>query len=107
VIDRPDQLEVGDVRSTPRGTRSGPWFDRRIAAKGFELLEFLLMNAGRVLTRRHAHRSHLGPELLRRHEDPRRPHQSACAAKVESDPATPTRIVTVRGVGYRYEKARV
>ena len=25
-------------------------------------------------------------------------------AKIEPDPATPTRIVTVRGVGYRYEK---
>jgi two-component system response regulator RegX3 len=27
-------------------------------------------------------------------------------AKVEDDPSTPTRVVTIRGVGYRYEKPR-
>jgi two-component system response regulator RegX3 len=27
-------------------------------------------------------------------------------SKIEADPAHPTRIVTVRGVGYRYERPR-
>ena len=31
-------------------------------------------------------------------------HIKRLRAKVEVDPANPTRIVTVRGVGYRYER---
>jgi len=31
-------------------------------------------------------------------------HIKRLRAKLETDPANPTRIVTVRGVGYRYEK---
>ena len=31
-------------------------------------------------------------------------HVKRLRAKVEDDPGHPTRIVTVRGVGYRYEK---
>jgi two-component system response regulator RegX3 len=30
-------------------------------------------------------------------------HVKRLRAKIEPDPAVPTRIVTVRGVGYRYE----
>jgi len=32
-------------------------------------------------------------------------HVKRLRAKVEDDPGRPERIVTVRGVGYRYEKA--
>ena len=45
--------------------------------KEFELLEMLLRNAGRVLTRDAAHRPGLGLGLRRRHQDPRRPRQAA------------------------------
>ena len=31
-------------------------------------------------------------------------HVKRLRSKVETDPANPTRIVTVRGVGYRYEE---
>jgi two-component system response regulator RegX3 len=31
-------------------------------------------------------------------------HVKRLRSKVEEDPAAPERIVTVRGVGYRYEK---
>ena len=51
-IDRPDQLEVGDVRVDT--ARHEVWVRGDIVAlplKEFELLEFLLTNAGRVLTR--------------------------------------------------------
>jgi two-component system response regulator RegX3 len=34
-------------------------------------------------------------------------HIKRLRAKVEDDPSRPSRIVTVRGVGYRYEKPRV
>jgi len=34
-------------------------------------------------------------------------HVKRLRTKVEEDPGHPTRIVTVRGVGYRFEKPRV
>ena len=45
--------------------------------KEFELLELLLRNAGRVLTRHAADRPGLGQRLRRRHQDPGRPRQAA------------------------------
>ena len=74
--------------------------------KEFELLELLLTNAGRVLTRDVLIDRIWGPNYF---GDTKTldVHIKRLRAKVESDPASPTRIVTVRGVGYRYEKARV
>ena len=106
-IDRPDQLEVGDVRVDT--ARHEVWVRGAIAAlplKEFELLEFLLTNAGRVLTRDVLIDRIWGPNYF---GDTKTldVHIKRLRAKVESDPAKPSRIVTVRGVGYRYEKPRV
>jgi two-component system response regulator RegX3 len=106
-IDRPDQLEVGDVRVDT--ARHEVWVRGAIAAlplKEFELLEFLLTNAGRVLTRDVLIDRIWGPNYF---GDTKTldVHVKRLRAKVESDPAKPSRIVTVRGVGYRYEKPRV
>jgi two-component system response regulator RegX3 len=70
--------------------------------KEFELLEVLLRNAGRILTRR---------QLLDRVWGPRFPsesktldsHITRLRAKIEPDPSTPRHIRTLRGVGYRFE----
>jgi two-component system, OmpR family, response regulator RegX3 len=107
LIDRPDLLEVGDVRVDT--ARHEVWVRGAIAAlplKEFELLEFLLTNAGRVLTRDVLIDRIWGPNYF---GDTKTldVHIKRLRAKVESDPASPTRIVTVRGVGYRYEKARL
>jgi two-component system response regulator RegX3 len=85
------------------------WVRGAIAAlplKEFELLEFLLTNAGRVLTRDVLIDRIWGPNYF---GDTKTldVHIKRLRAKVESDPARPSRIVTVRGVGYRYEKPRV
>ena len=73
--------------------------------KEFELLELLLANAGRVLTRDVLIDRIWGPNYF---GDTKTldVHVKRLRAKVEDDPAHPTRIVTVRGVGYRYEKIR-
>ena len=71
--------------------------------KEFELLELLLLNAGRVLTRDVLIDRIWGPNY---YGDTKTldVHVKRLRAKLETDPANPTRIVTVRGVGYRYEK---
>jgi two-component system response regulator RegX3 len=71
--------------------------------KEFELLELLLLNAGRVLTRDLLIDRIWGPNY---YGDTKTldVHIKRLRAKLETDPANPSRIVTVRGVGYRYEK---
>jgi two-component system response regulator RegX3 len=80
--------------------------DERVALplKEFELLELLLANAGRVLTRDVLIDRVWGPNYF---GDTKTldVHIKRLRAKIEDDPAHPTRSVTVRGVGYRYEKS--
>ena len=72
--------------------------------KEFELLELLMLNAGRVLTRDVLIDRIWGPNY---YGDTKTldVHVKRLRSKVEDDPANPTRIVTVRGVGYRFERA--
>jgi two-component system response regulator RegX3 len=71
--------------------------------KEFELLELLMANAGRVLTRDVLIDRIWGPNYF---GDTKTldVHVKRLRAKIEDDPSHPTRIVTVRGVGYRYER---
>ena len=70
--------------------------------KEFELLEVLLRNAGRVLTRRQLLNRVWGADYV---GDTKTldVHVRRLRAKIEPDPATPRRLVTVRGLGYRLE----
>src|SRR3954470_6735093 len=72
--------------------------------KEFELLELLMLNAGRVLTRDVLIDRIWGPNYF---GDTKTldVHVKRLRSKIEADAAHPTRIVTVRGVGYRYERA--
>ena len=71
--------------------------------KEFELLELLMTNAGRVLTRDVLIDRIWGPNYF---GDTKTldVHVKRLRSKIEVDPANPRRIVTVRGVGYRYER---
>lgn len=71
--------------------------------KEFELLELLMLNAGRVLTRDVLIDRIWGPNY---YGDTKTldVHVKRLRSKIEPDPANPTHIVTVRGVGYRYER---
>ena len=101
----PDVIEVGDVRIdagrhevTVRGGTVA------LPLKEFELLELLMANAGRVLTRDVLIDRVWGPNYF---GDTKTldVHVKQLRSKIETDPTSPTRIITVRGVGYRYERA--
>ena len=76
--------------------------DINFPLKEFELLEFLVRNSGRVLTR---------PQLIDRvwgsdyFGDTKTldVHVKRLRSKIESDPANPVFIQTVRGLGYKFE----
>ena len=96
-------LEVGDVRVdleryevSVRGERI------EVPPKEFALLELLVRNAGRVLTRDLLIDRVWGADYV---GDTKTldVHIKRLRAKVEPDPSSPSRIVTIRGLGYKYE----
>jgi len=101
---QPDEvLEIGDVRLDAARHEVAVRGERvALPLKEFELLELLLANAGRVLTRDVLIDRVWGPNY---YGDTKTldVHVKRLRAKVEDDPGHPARIVTVRGVGYRYE----
>jgi two-component system response regulator RegX3 len=101
-----EALSVGDVALDPerhevriRGASV------QLPLKEFELLELLLANAGRVLTRETLIDRVWGTDYV---GDTKTldVHVKRLRAKVEPDPSTPARIVTIRGLGYKYEVPR-
>ena len=101
-----DVLEIGDVRlDVERHEVVIRGEDVRLPLKEFELLEVLLDNAGRVLTRDTLITRGWGADYV---GDTKTldVHIKRLRAKVEEDPASPRRIVTIRGLGYKYEVPR-
>ncbi|ALU39432.1 XRE family transcriptional regulator [Kocuria flava] len=70
--------------------------------KEFELLEMLLRNAGRVLTRGQLIDRVWGSDYV---GDTKTldVHVKRLRAKIEPDPSSPRHLVTVRGLGYKFE----
>jgi len=70
--------------------------------KEFDLLELLVRNAGRVLTRAQLIDRVWGADYV---GDTKTldVHVKRLRAKVEEDPANPVHLVTVRGLGYKFE----
>lgn len=99
----PEVIEVNDVRMdverhevTVRGENV------RLALKEFELLELLLRNAGRVMTRDQLIDRIWGPDYV---GDTKTldVHVKRLRSKIEADPSHPVQLVTVRGLGYKFE----
>jgi two-component system, OmpR family, response regulator RegX3 len=99
-------LQVGDVTLDPERhevtIRGEP---AQLPLKEFELLELLLENAGRVLTRETLIDRVWGTDYV---GDTKTldVHVKRLRSKVEDDPASPSRIVTIRGLGYKYDAPR-
>jgi len=99
----PSTLEAGPVRmDVERHTVSVQGRSASLPLKEFELLEMLLRNSGRVLTRMQLIDRVWGSDYV---GDTKTldVHVKRLRAKIEPDPAKPVHIVTVRGLGYKFE----
>ena len=74
----------------------------QLPLKEFELLQVLLRNADRVLTRMQLIDRVWGADYV---GDTKTldVHVKRLRAKIETEPTTPRHIVTVRGLGYKFE----
>ncbi len=105
VVRTPGMIQVGDVlldSEEHRVTVAGE--EISLPLKEFELLHLLLANAGRVLPRDVLIDRVWGNDYV---GDTKTldVHVKRLRSKIEPDPAVPTRIVTIRGLGYKYERS--
>ena len=99
----PPTLEAGPVRmDVDRHVVTVGGAGVTLPLKEFELLEVLLRNAGRVLTRGMLIDRVWGSDYV---GDGKTldVHVKRLRAKIETDPAAPRHLVTVRGLGYKFE----
>jgi len=96
-------LEAGPVRmDVERHTVAVDGETISLPLKEFDLLELLLRNAGRVLTRGQLIDRVWGADYV---GDTKTldVHVKRLRSKIEPDPANPKYLVTVRGLGYKFE----
>ncbi|MFY9914527.1 MAG: response regulator transcription factor [Nocardioidaceae bacterium] len=99
----PATIEAGTVRmDVDRHVVTVQGNEIRLPLKEFELLEMFLRNAGRVLTRGQLIDRVWGADYV---GDTKTldVHVKRLRAKIEPDPANPSLLVTVRGLGYKYD----
>ncbi|EWT04881.1 XRE family transcriptional regulator [Intrasporangium chromatireducens Q5-1] len=99
----PTTMEAGPVRmDVERHTVTVRGEPVSLPLKEFELLEMLLRNSGRVLTRMQLIDRVWGSDYV---GDTKTldVHIKRLRSKVEEDPSNPVHIVTVRGLGYKLE----
>jgi two-component system response regulator RegX3 len=99
----PDVLEAAGVRMDVERHEVSVDGERiKLALKEFELLEMLLRNAGRVMTRGQLIDRIWGSDYV---GDTKTldVHVKRLRTKIESDPANPRYLITVRGLGYKFE----
>ena len=96
-------IEAGGVRiDVDRHVASVRGEEMSLPLKEFELLEMLVRNAGRVMTRGQLIDRIWGQDYV---GDTKTldVHVKRLRAKVEEEPSSPSLLVTVRGLGYKFE----
>jgi two-component system, OmpR family, response regulator RegX3 len=99
----PAVLEAGPVRmDVERHTVTVAGREVGLPLKEFDLLEYLLRNVGRVLTRGQLIDRVWGADYV---GDTKTldVHVKRLRSKIEQDPSSPQHLVTVRGLGYKYD----
>jgi len=102
-----EAVRVGDVALDPE--RHEVWIRGELVTlplKEFELLALLLDHAGRVLTRDQLIDRVWGSDYV---GDTKTldVHIKRLRSRVEEDPSRPSRIITIRGLGYKFDSPRV
>src|ERR671924_529584 len=100
---QPQVLEAGPVRmDVERHVVTVSGQEVSLPLKEFDLLEYLLRNVGRVLTRGQLIDRVWGADYV---GDTKTldVHVKRLRSKIEPDPAEPEYLVTVRGLGYKFE----
>lgn len=97
-----DRYRIGDVEinfSTHEANQNGE--PVAFTALEFDILRYLILNRGRTVTRRQLLTDVWGidQEIVTRTIDR---HMASVRKKIEPDPALPTYIETVYGIGYRF-----
>ena len=103
-VDDNASLEAGRVRmDVDRHLVTIDGDETKFPLKEFELLEYFLRNPGRVLTRGQLIDRVWGADYV---GDTKTldVHVKRLRAKIEPDPANPKHLVTVRGLGYKFEQ---
>ena len=99
----PAVLEAGPVRmDVERHTVTVSGQEVALPLKEFDLLEYLLRNVGRVLTRGQLIDRVWGADYVGGPK-PLDGHVKRLRSKIEPDPSSPQHLVTVRGLGYKYD----
>ena len=99
----PDVVEADGVRiDIERHQVDVDGQEVRLALREFELLELLLRNAGRVMTRGQIIDRIWGSDYV---GDTKTldVHVKRLRNKIERDPSSPSRVITVRGLGYKFQ----
>ena len=97
-------LEIGRIRlDAQRHSLEVDGVLTPIPLKEFELLEYLMENAGRVLTRAQLI-DHVWGSNYFGDTKTLDVHIKRIRGRIEEDPANPVHLATVRGLGYRFEK---
>lgn len=99
----PDVVESAGVRMDVERHEVSVNGERvKLALKEFELLEMLLRNVGRVMTRGQLIDRIWGADYV---GDTKTldVHVKRLRTKIENDPANPKHLITVRGLGYKFE----
>jgi two-component system, OmpR family, response regulator RegX3 len=99
----PQVLEAGPVRmDVERHVVTVDGGEVSLPLKEFDLLEYLLRNVGRVLTRGQLIDRVWGADYV---GDTKTldVHVKRLRSKIEPDPSAPRHLVTVRGLGYKFE----
>ena len=106
VSDNEHSIAVGEVRLDPdRHECTVRGEEVKLPLKEFELLQLLLTNAGRVVTREVLIDRVWGYDYV---GDTKTldVHIKRLRSRIEADPARPALITTIRGLGYRFETPR-
>lgn len=99
-------IEIGDVKLDVKSCqlyKSG--IQKELTSYEFKILELLMREAGRVLTKAHIYEQVWGEEYIG-DENLIMVYISKIREKIEDNPRKPIYLITIRGLGYRFEKSK-